>query len=620
MVAPFLLTIDILSTALFLLLPAGLWLFLYLAAWEHESWTRGIGFGRGTFWLLLPGSLFGTLGNLPFFPWHGNMLAINIGGGLIPVALSVVFLLRVLDFPPRSVAVLLGVLGAESFLMLVFVEGWPDTGGVNGVLYGILPITWPGVSTSLLTGLLILGLPSAVMAVYYRLGPDSARTTGLRMALTLGLTSGVLAATFGTTIATPLMGISSAFPGYLLIPIAAGVIASILAVGVGKWPSACALPLAYATTTFGVLIGADVLRQPPLYGGTSAALYAIGGAGVLDLLYLSGLLAAAVAYLSLRRSQTEPRESGSPRPTPTGEASPLLFLRWAWRCGVEGQLRESVRYSLAAATAAAYQARRLGGLPTPLNGDPWTDLSVPNWLRTDYANLQALAAQSELDPRDGLRAWLTSRWLVRAALALETSRFARWTTRTFAFVIDLAVISAAGAAATAALIVASTGSATSLLDGVPLNAAAVGVTAFGLLYFVLFEALVGRTPGKALLHLEVRARELRPLGALPALVRNLPKLVPLFVIGLGVAVVMVLVLKGGNYLASGTGVDSAFLAGITALILVAVVLVVVGIVGAISVLVIARSPERQRFGDYLAGSWVIRAAPSSPVPGSGPSA
>ncbi|MGI0052676.1 MAG: hypothetical protein ACRECR_00240, partial [Thermoplasmata archaeon] len=80
MVDPFELAFDVTDTLAFLLLPALLWLFLYLWAWEDEASSLAAGFGRRTFWLLLPGCLVASLANLPFFTWNSSVLAINLGG------------------------------------------------------------------------------------------------------------------------------------------------------------------------------------------------------------------------------------------------------------------------------------------------------------------------------------------------------------------------------------------------------------------------------------------------------------------------------------------------------------------------------------------------------------
>ncbi len=113
--------------------------------------------------------------------------------------------------------------------------------------------------------------------------------------------------------------------------------AAVVAPLVLRGEEALALPAAFVAGTFGVLVGADVLRQPPLYPSSSPGLYIIGGAGVFDLVYLSGLLALATAFAAHRllgrggnrsrgtRRRARPRWAGSPgRSAPAfGETSPV---------------------------------------------------------------------------------------------------------------------------------------------------------------------------------------------------------------------------------------------------------------------------------------------------------
>jgi len=107
-----------------------------------------------------------------------------------------------------------------------------------------------------------------------------------RVAGLLAVTDGVLFLTFLFSSANPGVGISEGFPQYLIPPIGAGVVFGLAAPQLWPRQEGLALPAAFLAGTFGVLVGADVLREPPLYPSPSAGLYIIGGAGVLDLVYL----------------------------------------------------------------------------------------------------------------------------------------------------------------------------------------------------------------------------------------------------------------------------------------------------------------------------------------------
>ena len=107
MVDPLVLTADIVETSVYLATPPLLWALLFLGAWGDEAEARESGFGRRTFWLLLPGAFLGELANLPFFGWTGDILTINFGGGVIPLVLSVVLMGRGLGDRSRLLAVFL---------------------------------------------------------------------------------------------------------------------------------------------------------------------------------------------------------------------------------------------------------------------------------------------------------------------------------------------------------------------------------------------------------------------------------------------------------------------------------------------------------------------------------
>lgn len=92
-------------------------------------------------------------------------------------------------------------------------------------------------------------------------------------------------------------GIVSPFPLYLLPPIAAAA----MSLGAFWREEQFAAPLAYMAGTLGAIIGADVFRlpeflaqNPPVEGGAVAS---IGGAAVLDMVYLTGILAVGLDAL-----------------------------------------------------------------------------------------------------------------------------------------------------------------------------------------------------------------------------------------------------------------------------------------------------------------------------------
>ena len=593
MVDPFHLASDIVETTVYLATPPLLWLFLFLFAWEDEPRARAAGFGRRTFWLLVPGGLLGLFADLPIFGWNGDVLAVNLAGGLIPVVLSMLLIVRRIP-------------DAERFTVLFLVSFIAVSGSLLVALF--LPLS------SLQLDLVYLLIAALGPSIVYGVGlarPAEDRLTFRRASAFLALASGVLIATFFTTATLPGLGIVSAFPWYLVAPLAAGAVIGALARPVFRLPGILALPIAYASTTFGVLVGADLLREPPLYGGANATIYAIGGAGTGDLLYLSGLLALVAAFVVvrlLRRDGTDDLRYEEGAPTSD------QWLRRALTGAVDGRIRASVAASDDAVTTAVAQSRRLLDLPPAPAPDPsLAGLPAPPWVVADRRNLASLARSATDDPGDATRAWMTGRWLVRFAREVGRRRFASRTSRGSAFAIDLLLLTAPAVLVWYGLATSTPGTSVQLLQSVPLNVAALGYASFGLFYFVLAEQLFGVTLGKRVLGLRVTGRDLRPPGPLAAFVRNLPKTVTLILVGYVGVVAVVLAVRGSTYTVAAGGFVNA---AVSLVPLAALLLLSVGLPSAVAAVVIGATPERQRLGDLWAGTWVVRTdvTPVRPVP------
>ena len=594
---------DVVQTVLFYGVPPVLWLFLFLLAWENPALARATGFGRLSFWLLLPGGLIGTIAQLPVVPIGAAYVAISVGGGLIPLFLSALLLRRVLrDLPGASgrfVVILLGATVASLLLVIAL----HDSGA--GLLVSGTAVSSAVVAASL-----------GVLAVAV-LAPLAARVTsptapmGRRLGLLLGLASLGLFLTFLTTAAVPKVGIVSGFPWYLLTPVLVGLLSVVLVTRVAGLPAWQGITVAYPTATLGVIVGADVLRQPPLYGPGASGIYSIGGAGILDLVYLSGLLALLAAYAGfwvLRRYFG----AESP-PVPASVEAPMTSsgrLRSSLRLLVAGRPSDSVSESAAAAREARSVARGLAGFPAQsFSGHGWTELGAPEWADLDQANLDSLDRNSvAVGARDAWRAHLTARYLVRIGRDLGRRRLGSLANRSAAFLLDLMLLTIPAAGVWLLLSFTLSGTVGQVISGTPFNAAAYGYAAYAFVYFVVGEAVWGTTIGKRILHLRVRDRTMRPAGPLSIVVRDIPKLIPLTIVGIGGAAATILLARGGS-LNLGANASGAVLSS-SALALAAYVLVAVGVgvalCGLASAVAISSSGENQRLGDYIAGTWVIK--------------
>jgi uncharacterized membrane protein/uncharacterized RDD family membrane protein YckC len=617
-VNPLPLSVDILANAISLALPASLWAFLFLLAWGNGPFGESVGFGRSAFWLLLPGALLATFALLPFAPVSNDWVAVSFGGALFPLFVGARAFGRAAPPLGRSLFRFLAFVSVEGavLLLLVLPVGGPV---VRVVAAWGLASDAALVVVVLLASVLWTALALALFLPRARSSSSSeaaAVRSGRAIALTLSLTTGVLASTFAASSAVPGVGIVEPFPLFLLPPLAAGFGAALLASRCFPGEEALSLPVAYFATTFGVLLGADLLRQPPLYGSGPAGLYTIGGAGVLDLVYLSGLLALAAAYLG-HRALGHPVSTGVGQPIPSAP-TPVGRLGQAFRAGVLGQLNDSLGASARSAREAAGQARRLLEVPDAPADRPWQGLPVPGWVVSDQANLDAVAREGTSDGREGFRGWLTARWLVYLARDLSGRRFGSVRARTAAYLIDLALVTGPAAVVWAVVAFVTPGDLGDLLTSVPFNATIYGFVAVAFLYAVVAETVTGTSPGKRVLGLVVRDRKLRSPGFMAVLVRNVSLLPALTVIGIGGALAVAFALKSGP-LGSVTVAGIPISGGL--LVTVGVVVFVVGgvgLFGALGMLVIVSTSERQRLGDLLAGTWVVR-APSGPSPATGAS-
>ncbi len=603
MAGPFQLAFDVSSVSISTAVPGVAWALLFGLAWKYPRFAESLGLGRREFWLLLPGALLASFALAPLLPIANDILAVSFAGAAFPLAVGLLALGRVAPPLGRSVGRFLLPLGVEVGALLAIAIA-ADRGALGAAAHAVGTSAW-AFELAVLT-LVAAGAVVTVLAVY------GTRTPADRaLGAAFGLTNAVLLLTFAGSNAIPGVGITESFPYYLLPPALAGVVAAVLAPRLFRGSEGFALPLAFLASGWGVVLGADVLWEPPLYGSGPGGLYVIGGAGVLDLVYLScflGLFGAFWAHVGLRRGATPAGPELPPEPS-----SPSALIREAYARGVEGQVARSLALSAAAARSAGFQARRLLGASPAAGPRPWDGVPVPGWVVSDAANLESAARAGTTDPKEAVRGWATARALVLLGEALTRPRFASVRERLLAFVVDLLVLGLAASAVFVGVIAVSGGSLNAVLSGVGYNAAVYGFIAASLLYFALGELWTGVTLGKWLLGIEVRDRALRPVGGIAAFVRNTPLLPALTLYSLGLAIAVAIVFRGG-----GAGGDLAGLGTLTGTVellgLLGVVLVGVGLAGVLGLLVIRLTAERQRVGDLWARTWVVRRLTAPTVP------
>ena len=609
MVDPFQLTNDIVGNTVSLALPGLLWATLYLVAWEREPFAESIGFGRRSFWLLLPGALLATFAILPIAPVSTDWVTVSFAGALFPLLVGLLAFGRAAPPRSRSLTRFLALLAVEGGLLFLLVL--PVTAGLSHAVASPL-----GLSDYVGNDLVVAVGAVAFSGLVGGAALTSPDPLGRRVAFLVALTSSVLVLTFVGSAAIPGVGITESFPFFLFPPVVAGLVAAVLAGQVFPKEEGFAIPAAFLGSTFGVLLGADLLRQPPLYGSGPSGLYTIGGAGVLDLVYISGLLAFVAAYLGHRALGRDWTPVGTP--LPSTELPPNTRLARAFRAGLDGRLSESLRDSAAASHAGVGQARGLLGLGPAPEDRPWQGLAVPGWIVADQTNLDSSARAGTEDGREGFRSWRTARWLVWVAHDLGLRRFATVGARVAAFLIDLALVTVPAVLLWVAMLLTMPGGFSDALSNVAFNAAIFGFIAWAFLYFVLVETFWGTTVGKRLLGLEVRERTFALPSGLSSLVRNTTVLPLLTVVGIGVAIALAFGLKTGTSTTLSLG-GVALPTGLLALFgVLSFVVGGVALLGVGAVVLIVVTSDRQRLGDLWAGTWVVRRQPPSPTGGATP--
>jgi uncharacterized membrane protein len=580
MVDPWVLTNDVIGGIGSVILTPLFWIALFLWAWARPVTARLSGFGRMAFWLLLPGAALSSLADAPFLPWAGDILAINLGGALIPIALTVVLLHRELGLPKWNLtATVVLVVAAETALQFVVVL----------------------VTATFWTGVVVVAVAGAAVVFAAVVFPRwTARPMALRAVTFIALVSAAVPLTYFTSEAVPGTGIVSVFPYYLIAPVAVGLVGAWAASAVWNVPSYRGLGVGYGTATLGTLIGADVLRQPPLYTGAGGELLAIGGAGVQDLVYFSGLMAlgAGLLFIMLRFRGT-PADAGATVPAPP---APELSLRAAAARLAKGDPTGAIRDSVAASQGATERARTIFQLP-PANppAAAWDGLPVAPYVANDYQNLIASEQQANPTPREAFRTLSMATQFVRLGRDLTRLRFAAPGPRGWAAMVDLVVVTAPAAVVWAILAFTQPGGIEGILLGLPFNLAVFGFVGYAVLYYVVCDALFGVTLGKFLFHLTVTDRaQARPTW-LQSFVRESPKAVPIYVIGEFGAPALLLLLRASPSGLSAFGTDLVF----TGALLLGIVFLVVAVCLAIGGIQVARDSERQRLGDRWASTWVV---------------
>ena len=172
-----------------------------------------------------------------------------------------------LGVPPWAVLLLFGLCLIGS---LINIPVWHEPLSTAGPFY----LHPPQVSTPIIA-VNVGGCLIPLLIALYALRKAPLLKTAIATALMIGL---------AYWLAKPVPGVGITIP-FFIPPIASAVIALILT------RARNAAPVAYVSGVFGVLIGADLLHLSAL-GTSGVQVISIGGAGVFDGIFLTGLVAA----------------------------------------------------------------------------------------------------------------------------------------------------------------------------------------------------------------------------------------------------------------------------------------------------------------------------------------
>jgi len=411
---------------------------VFMVHMEFPGFFEKLGLGPREAGLLLVGAGVGMASDIPIILHGGSLMALNLGGAVIPTVLSV-YLVYKKKVHPAAVGVSVAVVAAVSFY---FSDYRPEMGVVSEFPYFLLPA---------------LAAVGVALAVYFK---DFKK----------------------------------------------------------------AVPLAYAGGVLGTLVGADIVRIPLIFQSAEvsgeAFMGSIGGAGILDLVYLSGVLAFGIIILFAPRKLWKERAHGGQK---RGDKLVVNILHDAEMAMATGRNRDALVLTLKAVDTKIRAVAAVFGY----EGD--RDHLV-RWLGLDSlkANDLRLLASKASDPSptevDASRGLRTGEYLIQELEAIEKRSCADAGKRIGAFLLDALVI--VGVLALLFAVIAINTSMTELLgtQWVFFVAFFMWVIAAQTVYFTALEWSGGQSLGKRVMHIKVVKLDRSDIGFMDAFTRNVVRL------------------------------------------------------------------------------------------------
>jgi len=512
-----------------ILLPV-LSLSLLIVYMNKREYLEESGFDKPIVGMIIIGSFFGVFADIPLIIFEDSLLNINLGGALIPVIVCGVLIYK-------------KIRGKLNIFLLIF-----GTGIISIISYRVSYIA-PGMGiVAEFPWYLAPAFGALLLALIFGLIKKDI-LNGLW--IVIGTVAGSIVAYFITLMA--LMGLDlglvTEYSWYLFPPLGA-LLPTLILTFMNEDIEFFSVPYAYTIAVLGTLIGADFIRIPTLID--MGVLGSFGGAGAMDLVYLSGLIAAVplIFIYYFRHDYSLPDD-------------PLLRAKRHLKKGEYNESKKQIIQGIKKEINKAYKllSRNTNPMFLTPSRTPYGVLQCLGFNPTvveDYITLTRSPAKNDLvETKKDL---LTGRLLSISVKNRLSEVYTSFLKRFLAYLLDIVLLGIPFVVFFIYIFSGTFSSGSRMLIGEPTFIAVFSLaTSIQFIYFTLTEWYFGRSLGKAVAGLKVLDDDLNRITFAQSAARN-----------------------------SGRYAD-----------------IVLGFY-MLSFVLILRSPEKKRIGDYIAGTRVVK--------------
>ncbi len=558
----------------FILIPLISFIVIYSFVIDYGSLSSKWGLTRVTISFLVVGSFFGFLGNIPIFGMDHTIIAINIGGAIIPLTLSYIFIKKIFDSKSYYIFFIAGVVIFVVGNLFIFI--YENSPFIN-VLYSNIPLYC----------LIFTAILDISIIPFF--------TKKVDLIASMILLEFIAFLTYSITVVVPSQGIESSFPYYLMPSIAA----SFISLFIWRKDNMRTTLASYFSSTIGVLTGADIFHQPSLYGPKISIIGSIGGAGPMDMVFQAGLISFAITLLFIHWNKINSENRLSEEEN--GIVSRSIYLTNALSSLKYGKYKESMDYSKKALDVILNEFMQMTS-SFSIN-DLSNIIPVKYFNSGDYYNMSNIYDSKTYNYENAYDVYRASIHMIslldefkgRYILANFKDRFIANAIDIVIFTVPLFLI----------LLFKMKGlpfaNITNFIQTIQFNLIMLFYTSLFIIYVILSEYSFGKSMGKYFMNLEVRAITYRSIGFVQSLTRNitrLPMLYLLFAISTDSAITMDLLFFALN---NSPITIVQIVINIVIFIMLLLLLTVV-----IPYSFMKKGVWRQRFGDFIGNTVVIK--------------